>query len=308
MYRAYWAIPRTLKTSSGEQTNAVFGVATMLHTILRTEQPDALLFTFDAGGETFRHQEHTEYKEGRAETPDDFYVQIPRILEFIQAMRIPSVSDPKFEADDFLCSYAKAGEKAGMKVTIVTGDRDALQLATENVRVAIPHKGYLAPEYLGPTEIENKYGIRPDQVPAYKGLCGDASDNLAGVKGIGPKGAAALIQKYGTLENIYAHLEEISASTRAKLEKDRDSAFFCERMAELVCVDPLPIPLEDLRVTPIPMTDMVTLLQSLEFQSLINRYRTLANQPYGKKFFLPEEGMVLVAAAKKEEPPQLSLF
>src|SRR3989344_3258117 len=192
MYRAFYAIPRTLKTSSGEQTNAVFGVASMLLTLLKIEEPDALLFCFDAGEETFRHQENATYKDGRAETPDDFYAQIPRIMELVDAFGFAHVSDVKYEADDFLCTYARAAETAGMRVTIVTGDRDALQLATEHIRIAIPHKGYQQPEYLGPTEILAKYGVRPDQVPSYKGLTGDSSDNLPGVKGIGPKKGATL--------------------------------------------------------------------------------------------------------------------
>ncbi len=307
MYRAYWAIPRTLKTTSGEQTNAVFGVATMLMTMLRTEQPDALLFAFDAGSETFRHQEHTEYKEGRAETPDDFYIQIPRIRQLIDTMHIPSAENPKYEADDYLCAYATAAERAGYRVTIVTGDRDAFQLATKNIRIAIPHKGYQAPEYLGPDEIYAKYGIRPDQVASYKGLCGDPSDNLPGVHGIGPKGAAQLLQAYDTLENIYAHLEEIKPSVRAKLEKDRESAFFCERMAQLLCDIPLPIPLEELCLTGIPMGEVIAFLQELQFHSLAARLRTLASQPYGQRIFTGSEADSTHVRVN-EEPSQLSLF
>ncbi len=307
MYRAYWAIPRTLKTTAGEQTNAVFGVATMLLTMLRTEQPDALLFAFDAGSETFRHQEHTEYKEGRAETPDDFYVQIPRIRQLIDTMKIACAENPTYEADDFLCAYATAAEKAGYRVTIVTGDRDAFQLATEKIRIAIPHKGYQAPEYLGPKEIYAKYGIRPDQVASYKGLCGDPSDNLPGVHGIGPKGAAQLLQAYDTLENVYAHLEEIKPATRVKLEKDRESAFFCERMARLLCDIPLPIPIEELSLSGIPLPETLNLLQELQFQSLSSRVRSFASQPYGQRIFTGGEALSTQTAAK-EEPSQLSLF
>ena len=113
LYRAYWAIPRTLKTRSGEQTNVCFGVASMLLNILKVEEPTHLVFCFDAGEETFRHQENETYKEGRAETPDDFYTQIPRAFELVERFGIQSVSDTKYEADDFLCTYAKAGEKEG---------------------------------------------------------------------------------------------------------------------------------------------------------------------------------------------------
>lgn len=308
MYRAYWAIPRTLTTKTGEQVNTVFGVASMVISILKQEEPDAFLFCFDAGEETFRHQEMGEaYKAGRAETPDDFYVQIPRVHEFLNAMQIPQVSDSKYEADDFLCAYAKAGEAAGMRVTIVTGDRDAFQLASEKTRIAIPHKGYQQAEYLGPAEILAKYGIRPDQVASYKGLTGDSSDNLPGVKGIGPKGAAALLQKYDTLEGVYAHLEEISESTRKKLEADRDQAFFCERMATLRCDFNLPLSLEEISVHPRPGQPVIDFFKSVDFSLLQRRLSEMSQTPYGKRIF---EGDIVPAtvgktAPKKEEQPSL---
>lgn len=305
MYRAYWAIPRTLRTRAGEQSNAVFGVASMTLAILQKERPTHLLFCFDEGEDTFRHQEAKDYKEGRAETPDDFYVQIPRIIQGIEAFGFRHISDKRYEADDFLCAYAKAGEEAGMQVTIVTGDRDAFQLATDKVRIAIPHKGYQAAEYLGPKEIEAKYGIRPDQVPAYKGLSGDASDNLPGVVGIGPKTAAALIQKFSSLEGIYAHLDEVKPSVRAKLERDREQAFFCERMARLLCDIDLPASLEDLALKDLPAENALEFFRGMEFTLLERRFRQLLAADFGLRTF---------RAPKAEEPPptkeknQMALF
>lgn len=285
MYRAYWAIPRTLTTKTGEQVNAVFGFASMLLNILKKEEPTHLLFCFDAGEETFRHQENATYKEGRAETPDDFYVQIPRILSVVDAFGFRHVSNLRYEADDFLCAYAKAAEQDGMRVTIVTGDRDALQLATENVKIAIPHSGYQAAEYLGPAQILAKYGIRPDQVPAYKGLVGDSSDNLPGVKGIGPKTAAELIQTYGSLAGIYDHLGEIRPAVQAKLEHDREQAFFCERMAVLVCDIPLDPTLDAIRLLQRPVDPVLSLYQELEFTMLSRRLKEFVTLPYGKSIF-----------------------
>jgi DNA polymerase-1 len=307
MYRAYWAIPRTLTTKAGEQVNAVFGVASMVLTILRQEQPTHFLFCFDAGEETFRHAEAVDYKEGRAETPDDFYVQIPRILELVDAGGWQQVSEPKYEADDFLCTYAKAGEAAGMKVTIVTGDRDALQLATAATRIAIPHKGYQAAEYLGPEEILAKYGVRPDQVAAYKGLIGDSSDNLRGVKGIGPKTAADLLQKYDTLESLYEHLDEVRPAVRAKLEADRESAFFCQRMARLVSDIPLPHSLDQLRLADIDPTRLETLFAALEFKVLTRRLEELLTTPYGQSVFQPSHTTKPIQKPSSPDS-QLSLF
>lgn len=285
MYRAYWAIPRTLKTKKGEQTNAVFGVASMLLTILQREEPDALLFCFDAGEETFRHQENETYKEGRAETPDDFYEQIPRILELIETFGIAAVSDPQYEADDFLCTYAKAGEAVGMHITVVTGDRDCLQLASNQTRIAIPRKGYQQAEYLDPAGVEAKYGIRPDQVPSYKGLCGDSSDNLPGVLGIGPKTAAVLLQQYDSLEGIYDHLEDVRPSWREKLRQDREQAFFCRHMAELVCDIPLPIPLHEIELSHLPFQPVLDFFMDLEFTALMKRFQALAESSFGAKRF-----------------------
>lgn len=305
MYRAYFAIPKTLKTSNGELTNAIYGVASMLISMLKTEEPDYLLFCFDEGEDTFRHKENATYKEGRAETPDDFYVQIPRILQLIDAFGIAHESDPGFEADDLLCAYAKEAEKQGKRVTIVTGDRDAFQLATENIRVSIPHKGYQQPEYLGPTEIFAKYGIRPDQVASYKGLCGDSSDNLPGVRGIGPKTAAGLLQKYDTLEGVYAHLPEIKEGVREKLIRDKDQAFFCERMARLVCL-PLKRRFEDIAIKNLPIAPAKAALRNLEFMSLLNRLENVAKSPYGQKAFLHDDTPAPVPV--KEEKAQMTLF
>lgn len=306
MYRAYYAIPKTLRTSKGEQTNAVFGVASMLLTMLRAEEPDRLLFCFDAGEETFRHQENATYKDGRAETPDDFYAQIPRIMQLVEICRLQHVSDPQFEADDLLCSYAKAGEEAGMRVTIVTGDRDVLQLATAKVRIAIPHKGYQAAEYLGPAEILAKYGVRPDQIPSYKGLCGDSSDNLPGVKGIGPKTAAELLQRFDTLAGIYEHLADTKPTVRAKLEHDKEQAFFCEHMAQLICTVHRPHELDALRLQGLSANDIANFFREMEFTSLVHRLESLSKTPYGLRAF--QQMSALAPSSRAKTADQMTLF
>ncbi len=286
MYRAYWAIPRTLSTSVGEQVNAVFGMASMLLHILKQEKPSHLVICFDAGEETFRHEENETYKEGRAETPDDFYVQIPRILELVEAFGIPHVSNTRFEADDFLCTYARAAEREGMQVTVITGDKDALQLAGGNIRIAIPHSGYTQPEYLGAEEVEAKFGIRPDQVPDFKGLMGDSSDNLPGVKGIGPKTAATLLQEYETLQGIYDHLGDVRPAVREKLERDREQAFFCARMAQLVCDVPLAVSVQQTHLESLPADSLLQFFEEMEFSLLARRFREFLKTPYGAEVFV----------------------
>lgn len=305
MYRAYWAIPRTLKTRGGEQVNTVFGMASMLLNIITTEEPDSLLMCFDEGNETFRHQENETYKDGRAETPDDFYSQIPRVFELIESFGISQVSNPQYEADDLICTYAKEAEKNGMRVTIVSGDRDLLQLATDNIKIVIPHKGYMQAEYLGPKGVEEKLGVRPDQIASYKGLCGDKSDNLSGVMGIGPKTAAELIQKYESLDGIYKNLENIRPALREKLEKDKEQAYFCERMAQLICDISLPIKMDELEVGELPTEDIAEFFREMEFSLLLKRLQSLMQTPFGKNHFEEVEDGVVSAADKKE---QLSLF
>lgn len=284
MYRAYWAIPRTMRTNAGEQTNAAFGFASMLLQIIRTEQPDSLLFCFDKGDQTFRHKEFGEYKGGRADTPDDFYTQIPRMFEIVEAFGLKAVSDEQFEADDFACAYARMAEKEGYRVTIVSGDRDLLQIVSENIRVAIPHKAYQMPEYFTPDKVVEKFGIRPDQVPSYKGLVGDSSDNYKGVPGIGPIAASALIQEYGTIESIYDHLADIKPGWRKKLEPAREAAFFCERMALLRCDIPCPLSLDDLLVAPFSADTILALFAILEFHILTRRLKTFLESEQGRKY------------------------
>ncbi len=318
LYRAYWAIPRTMKTSKGEQVNTTFGLATMLLQILKTEQPDSLLFCFDADEKTFRHLEYEDYKGGRAETPDDFYPQVPRALAFIDSFGIKSVSGNLMEADDYACTYARRAEETGDRVTIVTGDRDLFQLSSERIRVAIPHKGYQMPEYMGPAEIYKKYGVTPVQIPAYKGLVGDASDNLKGVKGIGPKAAEALLQEYRTLENIYEHLPSIKGSRRALLESGREQAFFCQRMAVLKCDIPLPVPMDDLRFSDIDADPVRAFLSELEFVLVLKRFDALLSTQFGLSHFKSSSDTVFahqeglpektVRSKPMQESAQLSLL
>lgn len=314
MHRAYWAIPRTLKMKNGQQVNIAFGVASMLISMLKIEQPDAWVWCCDRGDETFRHAEHTEYKAGRQETPQDFYDQMAIVDELLAAFGIAIAGNPQYEADDFLCSYSHAAVTAGVpRVTVVTGDRDAFQLATDKIRIAIPHKGYQATEYLGPAEVLTKYGVRPDQVAALKGLAGDSSDNLKGVGGIGPKTAAELLATYGTLEGIYDHLADIRPAVRAKLEADRESAFFCQKMAVLLCDAPLPVPLDQVNIDHQPVEPIVEMFDRLEFMMLRRRFENLLETDYGKRSFqgsvnTPHHQVKAGAASVSSSDAQMNLF
>lgn len=267
-----------------------------------------MIVCFDEGSDTFRHQENETYKEGRAETPDDFYAQIPRVIQLVDTFGFLKESHAGFEADDLLCTYALQAAAAGMRVTIVTGDRDAFQLATDRIRIAIPHGGYAKAEYLGPAEIEAKYGIRPDQVPAYKGLTGDSSDNLPGVKGIGPKTAAELLQQFQTLENLYDHLSDVRPAVRAKLEADREQAFFCQHMALLISDVPLKVSLSETVLRDLPADAIFSLFQELEFSLLSRRFHEFLRSPFGQKTFLCVRDVFGSDHVSQQSDQQQSLF
>jgi DNA polymerase-1 len=309
MHRAYWAIQRSLSTSSGEQTNAVFGVASMLLTILRQEKPDAIIACFDEGSETIRHQEHEEYKAGRQETPDDFYDQIDRVYQCLETFAIPTVSDPEYEADDLLGTFATIGAKEGWNVTIVTGDRDLFQMPNGNIRVAVPHKGYSEPEYLDAKGVEIKLGVPPERVPDYKGLVGDSSDNLKGVNGIGPKTATKLLQTYETLEGIYEHLPQIRESVQQKLKQDKESAFFCKKMATLITDIPVTLSLSEVADRKAHLVEVEALFKELEFYTLRTRLKkALASDAFFQTYFDDASlGDVLEEEADVNERSQMTV-
>lgn len=289
MHRAFWAIQRNMSTSRGEQTNAVFGVTSMLLTILKREHPDAIIACFDDGSETFRHEAHDAYKAGRKETPDGFYTQIPKVKECLRAFAIPILSDRKYEADDLIGTLAVKGAAEGYEVIIVTGDKDLFQMADTNICISVPHKGYSAPEYIDANGVKEKLGVTPDQVPDYKGLMGDSSDNIKGVKGIGPKTAAKLIQAYGTIDELYKHIEEVEGGVRAKLENDRESAFFSRKLAIIIKDVQLNINIEDVLGIKANLEDIEKFFAEIEFYTLRARLNKMLNEDeFSRSFFSGE--------------------
>lgn len=300
MHRAYWAIQRNLSTSSGEQTNAVFGVASMLLTMLQREHPNGLIACFDEGKETVRHKEHEEYKAGRQETPDDFYTQIPRVHQCLDAFAIPTLSNPEYEADDLIGTLAEKGLKEGYEVIVVSGDKDLYQLANHGVTIAVPKGGYSEPEYLNEQGVLEKLGVTPAQVPDYKGLVGDPSDNLKGVQGIGPKTAAKLLQQYKDLEGVYDHLEEIKGSAKKKLETDKESAFFCRKLARLILDIPVDINLSDVCEKQPALSDLDRFFSELEFHTLKSRLKRFLNDDDFIRAYVQGDGLIDVPEESSE--------
>ena len=277
IHRGFHAIP-PLFTASGEMTNAVFGFTTVMMGFLQEEVPDYIAMTFDKKGPTHRHKIFEEYKATRVKAPDELYSQIPRIREIVEAFNMPIFEKEGYEADDLIATLAKEVEDQDLQVVIVTGDKDALQLVNEKVVVASPRKGYREVVYYTPEKVVENLGVRPDQVVDYKGLCGDSSDNIPGVMGVGPKTAANLLTAYETLEGIYDHLDEVKGKMKEKLENDRKMAFFSRDLAQLVKDVEMDFDLEKCVTHEVNKDEVVKLFEELEFKSLVRRFGRLSGE------------------------------
>ncbi len=271
VYRAYFALPTTMATGSGELTNAVFGFASMLLNVLRDEEPDYIAVTWDTG-RTFRHEDYAEYKANRAAMPDDLSIQFQRIHELLEALDIPAYSAEGFEADDVLAALAQQAEGEGIDTLIVTGDTDTFQLVGPHVRVMAPRRSFGDTVIYDQKRIRERYGLEPGQLIDYKALTGDSSDNVPGVRGVGAKTATKLLQQYGTLEAIYAHLDEVSSARfRNALEKGRDLAFLSQHLVTITPEVPVRLDLEASRRKELDRERVVELFRELEFRALLGR-------------------------------------
>jgi DNA polymerase-1 len=232
-YRAYHALP-PLTSPNGEPTNAVLGYANLLLKAIQDYRPDHVVATFDAG-RTFRHDAFAEYKATRAETPDDLRCQFGRIQQMTEALGIPIYILENYEADDLLGTLSAQASQLGLETIIVTGDSDTFQLVSPDVKILTPQRSLGDVQLYDGDAIRERYGLAPEQLGDLKALMGDSSDNIPGVKGVGLKTATALLKEYGTLEAVYAHLDEVKpAHVRAKLAQGRDSAFQSQMLVRIV--------------------------------------------------------------------------
>ncbi|MDH5504435.1 MAG: DNA polymerase I [Acidimicrobiia bacterium] len=270
-YRAFYALPEELATTSGQVTNAAYGFMRMLVKLLGDHHPDRLAVTWDVGRSTFRTEEFAEYKAQRESAPDHFKSQLPLIDELLEALGIKQFRAPGFEADDVIATLVRKGVEEGFDVLVVTGDRDSFQLVNDHVRVVYTRRG-ISDVVMATSEwIEGKYGVRPDQYVEYAALRGDNSDNLPGVRGVGEKTAARLIADYGGLEGIFEHLDEMTPKLRQNLEEAREQAFLNRRLMKLVDT----VPLKDVQSDHLVWSDWdegatKRLFESLEFHTLWN--------------------------------------
>lgn len=277
LYRAFHAIPH-LSTSKGLPTNATFGVTTMLLKLMRERQPQYAAIFFDVKGQTFRHKLYDNYKANRTAMPDELVQQIPVIREIIKALNIPILEQEGFEADDLIGTYSRIAQENGWSTVMVTGDKDFMQLVTDDCLIWDPMKEKI----IDKSAIRSEFNIEPKQLIDMLGLAGDTSDNIPGVPGIGPKTALKLIAEYGSIEAIYQNIEQLKSkkSLYSKLVENREYAFLSQRLVTIdrfVDIDRLTEiykckdiqnPLEGLKIQPYDNKKLTELFKTLEFRKL----------------------------------------
>jgi DNA polymerase-1 len=274
-YRAFFALPDTLVTSSGQVTNAVYGFTAMLIKLLADERPQGVVVCFDKGMPQFRLDRYSEYKAGRAETPDLFKQQLPLIREVLESLRIPMVELEGFEADDLLATLARHAREENCEVTIVTGDRDILQLTRDGVSVIMTRRGISdVIRYDAPAVLE-RYGVAPEKWTDFVALKGEASDNLPGVPGVGDKTAAQLINKYGDIEQVIAHADELTPKLRDAIKKHAGQVRINKELGRLLDDVRLDLDPAKLRLEAWDDEAVRKLFLSLEFRTLHERLKQL---------------------------------
>jgi DNA polymerase I len=276
-YRAYFSfISRPLLNSRGENTGAIYGFTTTLMKILEEEKPDHIAVALDTKEPTFRHKRYPEYKATRQKMPEDMASQLEKLKEVVRAFNTPLIELPGYEADDIIGTLARRAEKEGVETRLVTADKDFMQLISPLIKMYRPGKAGGEIEIIGEEGVREKFGVTPDQVIEVLGLIGDKSDNVPGVPGVGEKTAIPLIQKYGSIAELYRHLDEIpQKGVREKLTNHRETAFLSR---ELVTIDtnvPLKIDFHQLRATPPDAETLAGLFADLEFKSLAGRFREI---------------------------------
>lgn len=280
-FRAFFALPvENFATSTGQSTNAVYGFTSMLINLLRDEEPTHIAVAFDKSSKTFRKEQYPAYKEGRAETPEEFRSQIPLIKQVLDAMRVPHLDLEGFEADDIIATWAAQAESEGFETLICSGDRDALQLVTDETTVLYPVRGVSTLERMDPQAIEAKYGVGPDHYRDLAALVGEASDNLPGVPKVGPKTAAKWIAEYGGLEGIISQADTIKGVAGQNLRDHLDDVIRNKNLNGLVRDLDLEIDVDDTSREDFDRDDVDELFDALEFTALRDRLFALAGTSF----------------------------
>ncbi|HSP36766.1 MAG TPA: DNA polymerase I [Frankiaceae bacterium] len=277
-YRAFFALPvENFSTTTGQPTNAVYGFTAMLINILRDEAPTHVVVAWDEGRPTFRHEAYAGYKATRSETPSDFRGQVSLIREVCEALAIPMVSAPGFEADDVIATLATAAAAADMSVLIVTGDRDALQLVNDDITVLMTRRGISDMTRFTPEEVQAKYSLSPTQYPDFAALRGDPSDNLPSIPGVGEKTASKWIQQFGSLDALIDRVDEVPGKAGIALRENLANVVRNRQLTELSRDVPLDVGPLDLQIGQWDRESVHQLFDTLQFRVLRERlYATLS--------------------------------
>lgn len=277
--RAFYGVP-IFTNSEGLHTNAVFGFLNIMFKIIDSKQPDYMAVAFDVHQPTFRHEMFKDYKGTRKPMMEELREQVPVIKELLQKMNITTVELPGYEADDVIGTLSKKGEKAGMEVDVISGDRDLLQLASDHITICIPKtkKGQTTVEEYNTEGVRKLYKVTPTEFIDVKALMGDSSDNIPGVPGIGEKGATAIISQFGSIENAYDHADEISNTrNRNALLNNYEMAQMSKTLATINIQSPVEVTPKQCKLEDIYTEDALEMIKRLEFKSMIQRFGSVTS-------------------------------
>jgi len=296
-HRAFHAI-RGLATSRGLPTNATYGFTTMLRKLLVDERPEHVAVLFDPPGKTFRHEQYAEYKANRPHMDDDLAVQIPYIRRVCDALRMPIVEVPGFEADDVIATLARQAVERGFKVVVVSADKDLLQLVTDDVLVLNPGREGSGSTRFDGKAVEDKWGVPPERIVDVLALVGDSVDNIPGVPGIGDKGARDLVREFGSVDAVLDHADQVKRTAyREGLKSHREAALLSKRLVTLRTDVPVQLDLERLRRQEPDKSAAHALFKELEFQALAREYAPEASATAAEHRLVVEpEGVAAIAA------------
>ena len=299
-YRAFFALPaENFTTASGQHTNAIYGFATMLISLLKEEKPTHIAVAFDVSRKTFRTEIFPEYKANRAKTPDEFRSQMSYLHELVESFGITQFEREGFEADDIIATIAKQAEADGFEVAICTGDRDSFQLVNDKTTVLYPKRGVSEMARMTPAAVEEKYMLTPAQYPDFAALRGDPSDNLPSVPGVGEKTAAKWIIEFGSLKELLNKADQVPGKAGESLRANLDSIAKNRELTQLIHDVPIDLSLSDLAWQPIEESKITPLFATLEFRTLKDRLGPLLNSKSAKKV---EEPLALFEIAEEVTP------
>ncbi len=299
-YRAFFALPaENFTTASGQHTNAIYGFATMLISLIKEEKPTHIAVAFDVSRKTFRTEIFPEYKANRAKTPDEFRSQMSYLHELVDSFGITQFEREGFEADDIIATISKVAEADGFEVAICTGDRDSFQLVNDKTTVLYPKRGVSEMARMTPAAVEEKYMLTPAQYPDFAALRGDPSDNLPSVPGVGEKTAAKWIIEYGSLKELLNKADQVAGKAGESLRDNLDSIAKNRELTQLIHDVPIELSLNDLAWQPIEESKIAPIFATLEFRTLKDRLGPLLNSKSAKKV---EEPLALFEIAKEVTP------